>query len=247
MVRGVVLFLAAAAAGGCGPGTPAERPVVKVSADELAREYAADPAACRHTYDHTRVEVTGRIESVRNDDATDSAVHVRLKPAAGEPLDVAFHLSQEPKLLPIVPGQTATVRGVFAADGFRLGSGELVDPGPSPGTTIPTLVADAKDPAAFRAKYADAGVRLTGKLTDIKRVSATGANVLELELKIGDADDPNLEKFVVCRVRASDRTDQKYRLVSLIRGSPITIVGKVAAVEPAGETVLTLEHAHVIP
>jgi hypothetical protein len=245
MVRGALLVVVAVV-GGCGPGTPPELPVVKVSADELAKEYAADPSACRQKYDHTRVEVTGLVESVRNDDAADSVVHVRLKPATGEPLDVAFHLSQEPKLLPIVPGQTATVRGVFAPEGFRLGSGELIDPGPSPTASIAALVEEAKkDPVAFRAKYA--GVRLTGKLTDIKRLSPPGANVLELELTIGDTVDDKLDRAVTCKVQASDRTDQKYRLVSLIRRSPITVVGKVVAVNPTGETVITLEHAHVIP
>jgi hypothetical protein len=88
---------------------------------------------------------------------------------------------------------------------------------------------------------------------DIKRLSPPGASVLELELWIGD--DDALDKFVTCKVRASDRTDQKYRLVSLKRGDSITIVGKVVAVDPEDKTavdpavkiVLTLEHAHVIP
>ena len=249
MVRRVWLAAACAIAG-CGPGTPAERPIVLVSMDELAREYAADPAACRQKYETNRIEVSGPVDTVRTDDTTESAVHVRIKPAAGgagEPLDVTFHLSQEPKLLSIVPGQTATVRGVLAADKFRLKSGELVDPGPAPVTTIPGLMAEAKDPAAFHKKYADGGVKVTGKLMDIRRVSLQGANVLELELTLGDDDPAALDKFVVGRVRASERTDQKYRLVSLKRGNTITLVGKVAVVDAAGKNLLALEHAHVIP
>jgi hypothetical protein len=249
MVRYAVIGWACAIAG-CGPGTPAERPIVLVSMDELAREYAADPAACRQKYETNRIEVTGPVDAVRTDDTTESAVHVRFKPAtggAGEPLDVTFHLSQEPKLLPIIPGQTATVRGVLAADKFRLKSAELVDPGPAPVTTIPGLVAEAKNPAAFHKKYADGGIKVTGKLMEIRRVSEQGANVLELELTVGDNDPAALEKYVVAKVRASERTDQKYRLVSLKRGNTITIVGKVAAVDAAGTNLLTLEHAHVIP
>jgi hypothetical protein len=245
MVR-IAILVAAAGVAGCGPGTPAELPVVKVTADEVAREYAADPAACRKKYEAHRVEVTGPVESVRNDDTTESAVHVRLRPAGpGEPLDVAFHLSQEPKLLPLVPGRTATVRGVFAANGFRLNAGELVDPGPSAPVTVPGLVAEAKDPAAFRTKYADGGVKVTGKLTEIRRVSSPGTAVLEIELTIGD--DAVLDKVVVAKVRASDRTDQRYRLVGLKRGDTVSVVGKVVAVDAAGPTLLTLEHAHVIP
>jgi hypothetical protein len=249
MVRWVWLAAACAIAG-CGTGTPTERPIVLVSMDELARECAADPAACRRKYEADRVEVTGPVDSVRNDDTAESAVHVRFRPAAGgagEPLDVTFHLSQEPKVLSIVPGQTATVRGVLAADGFRLKAGELIDPGPAPVTTVPGLVAEAKDPAAFHKKYAVGGVKVTGKLVGIRRVSARGDNVLELELTVGDDDPAALDKFVVGKVRASERTDQKYRLVSLKRGNTITIVGKVAAADAAGKDLLTLEHAHVIP
>ncbi|HEY2784165.1 MAG TPA: hypothetical protein VGJ05_04245 [Fimbriiglobus sp.] len=232
---------------GCGDsGSSTPLPIVKATVDNLSQEYAADPGAFRKKYDNVRVEFTGTVDYVRNDDATESVIRVLFKPTeskSSDPVEVAFHLSQELKILALVPGQIATVRGVLGLTGLQFEHGELVDPGPSPETSISTLIDDAKMPEDFKKKYVGAGMKLTGKVVEVRRKLPVPSAV-EYEVFVGAGSE--LLKVVVCKIRTSEKTEQRYKLISLRRGEKVTVVGRVAAVNPEQKEFLTLEHAHIL-
>jgi hypothetical protein len=249
MVRYIVLAAAVAAAGCGSTGSDTSRPVVTATVEALTSEYGSDPAAFHTKYGSCRVEITGTVESVRSDDVKDAVIHVRLTSQAGpdtkNPVDVSFHLSQEPKLLPLVPGSTVTVRGNADSEGLTFVSGELVKADPVATTDVSTIAVDAKDPAGFRRKYTDGGLRVIGKVLEVRRKPLTIPRLTEVEIWLYDGTDQ--EKPIVCRIRTSERTDQRYRVVSLRRGETISVIGRVATVDPAGKEILTLEPCHIVP
>lgn len=246
MYRGVFV-LALTLAAGCGSGG-SSTPLTVVSAtfDELVRDYAADPDAVRKKYENVRVELTGEVDYTRTDDMFSEGVLLRFRPppgaAKGEPVEVLFHLSQEQKVLSLIPGKPVKVRGVLGLNGLQFTRGEVVEAAPATGIRFDDLLAETNDSDAFRKKYSNAGIKLTGRITNVHRNMA--AIVSEVELKIGM--DGDKERYVLCRIRATERSDQKYKLAGLARSGVVTVVGKVAAVDPSAPEIMTLEYAHVL-
>jgi hypothetical protein len=241
LLSAVVVFV------GCGSdGSSANRPIVTLTATEAAREYAADPDAFRSKYAANRLEITGTVDHVSCEDPNEAVVHLKFDVPAGS-LAVAFHLSQEGKVLPMVPGQTVKVRGNPSASGAELVDGEVVDAHPPDGMPVATMLAAAKDPDTFKKKYIGMGVKLSGRVGDQPRRKPSATGVMEFVIVLGDEADP--EKYVTCRVKTSERADQRYKLISLKRSDKITVVGRITAVDTDknAKEIVTLDHAFIVP
>ena len=61
----------------------------------------------------------------------------------------------------------------------------------------------------------------------------------------GDETDPRL---VTCKVRTTERADQRYKVISLKRNDKVTIVGRVTSTDPAAkEEFAAVDHGFVVP
>jgi hypothetical protein len=220
---------------------------VAVTAEELAKEWAASRSATRQKYKGKRIEVRGVVFEATSDNVSEQPQvllysHRDREKGVTNPIDCLFPSREEKRIHSLAQGQTVTIRGTLSdvGHGVPLVDCELVGAGASPAINLTArqLVSDfITDTEEAGKKYNQKPVVVEGVVAEVS-VREDGYRILLQGL-------PKKETKVVVNCACRYNKKMRKQLSALARGQAVTVRGRCGVsefhVEPVVEDAVLLK------